>query len=331
MGNYRCLLWWMSLSTTPTRISLPEYIRQVQEYKRPSKYTIDTFTDAIIHSGLEDIPTDQDGLNELWKYLNERFDSGKTTRGYMKNFLSLVKAALKFNAVAWLQDINYNILSLKLVKSKPEPKLAYEDSDVQELLRAVQFDIPVWNSLILMSQAGLRIGACRGLKFSDFHKVPEVPGVLVFEVRSKGKKYDTCISEYAFNLLRRRGNRDVIVEYDNENIAEFGDAIRSRLYLKLQAENKLGLAKGKSMLHGLRKWSAGMMAMSGTPTEDVGRLLGHKIYNGNKITNKSYVTANEYTRNWRKYLATVYSKTALMSWKYLSPATNEIIVGANKE
>lgn len=310
-----------SISATPSqRISLSGYITHIQTYSSPSPYTIDTFNHAIHACEIDELDASPEGLSKLWAYLGDRFDTGKSKRGFIKNVLVVIKATLNFHGIVWAKDYHYNLLAAKLRHAKPAPKLAYEDSDIQKILRIVQCDHPVFNAIILMSQSALRIGGTKDLTYDQFVQT-KVPGVRIFTVYEGNKEeYTGAISEYAYKLMVDRNYRHtkLVVDYDQSNSAEFGDAIRSRLWRALEAEDKLSLAKGKSMLHSFRMWSIGKMAMSeGIHIEDVSAIAGHAPGVGSRMT-QHYINSNMKTPKWKEHVANIYSKTELMKWRYES-------------
>lgn len=304
--------------TQPPFLLVSEYIDYITEYKGASPFSIDIFKRASRACGIEKIGTSQAEIDEIWKVLISKLDSGETKRGFISNFIILVKAMLHLHNVITAPTYNYNLLKAKLKKGRPPLKVAYSDDDIQKIMRAVQYDHPVANAVLLMTLSGVRIGATLGLTFDKFEEIPGVPGVRIFVVKSKGRTYPAVISEYGFDLLNQHNvrNRKIVVDTEITDPFFYNNRIRTGLTDCLKKEDLSELLVGKSALHSFRKYAFGKFATSGLTSEDISRLGGHLV-RGNAITQKSYVDANLWSAEWKKYLAETYAKTLLMSWRLL--------------
>lgn len=308
----------MAQANQPSILLVSDYIAYIKEYKNASPFTVDIFERTSIACRVQSVGTSMESVDELWKSLTNKLDSGETKRGFIVNCIILVKAMLHLHNVVTAPTYNYNLLKAKLKKSKPPLKSAYSDDDIQKIYRAVQYDHTIANAVLLMTLSGLRVGATLGLKFQDFEKVPGVENVRVFLVRSKGRTYTAAISEYGFDLLNQKNvrNRQLVVDTEITSHFVFNNRIRTGLLDCLDRENLLELIAGKSSLHSFRKFAIGKFSMSGLAPDEVSRLGGH-IVRGNAITQKNYVDANSYTAEWKKYIAELYARTKMMEWKLL--------------
>lgn len=304
-------------------LHLQQYVDHISKYENPSPYTIDIYQRALKACALESVEPTPDGISKTWEYLTKRLDSGESTYGFIHNAVAVVKGTLTLHGVAWGKDYNYNLLIAKLRKAKPPTKKAYSDSDINEILRLVQYDPQLFNCIIMMVASSCRVGATRGLAYDMLEKT-DVPGVRVWNCRSKGRTYVAAISEYAVEqcLLHNTRNSKLVVPSSDSYERDYVGNMRKRLLTVLQRENKVALRVGKSTLHSVRKWAIGRLQMgdfkngiAGLAPDEVSRLAGHAVKVGSRITEKNYVDANTYTRDWKNYVAGLYAKSALMTWR----------------
>lgn len=301
-----------------TELPLHDYIDYIRAYEKPSPYTLDIYERSLKACELEKVDTSPEGLNKVWDYLAERLDTGKTKYGFIQNAVAVIKANLELNDIEWNHSRNYKILLAKLRQARPPTKRAYTDEQIAQLLRAVQYDPPVFNACLLMALSACRIGGTKGVRFDQF-ETTELPGVRVWECNSKGRRYIAAISEYGFEqlLLHNTRNSKFVVQIDDGYSSEYADVIRNRLLAALDRENKLAIRAGASTLHSIRKWAIGKLQMSNLAPDAVSRLAGHAVKNFNRITEKNYVDANTYTDAWKNYIAGLYAKSSLMTWRLL--------------
>jgi hypothetical protein len=304
-------------------VPLDKYMSYLKDISGASPHTLKLFTKSLHACKLGEINISD--LSETWRYLLKLFESKQAAWGYIVTCIKIVKAAYKLETGhEVLKEFSYNELSGKLNKYRrdnPNPRVEYTRDEVELIMRLCweHNRATLFPAVVLMSLSGLRIGGCAGLKFSGFRDAPNVPGVKLFEVHSKGAVYTAAISSYGYNLLEasrnKYYNRDKVVYTNSGNSTDIESTVRTQLrYLLVKKFNLRNMLKDKPMLHAFRKFAITQMA-SVLHKEDIALLAGHKIVGSTAY--KYYVAKNteKPTPQFEERIARAYAQTPLMQWR----------------
>ncbi|MGH9876200.1 MAG: hypothetical protein ACREBU_00875 [Nitrososphaera sp.] len=309
----------MSAQAPINTVSLSDYLIYLRDTKHRSPQTLDLYSRSMKACGLDVIR--QDEIPALWAKLRQQYDSGAVSRVFVEKTKTLIRGAMRRKAWHFEPTEDYQYL-LDKFNAEEADVLEYTDDEIRIILAVTYPDTDLFNACVLQSLSGVRIGAIEGLRWEDFHVVPDAPDVMIYKVLSKGKFYTPAISTRVFNFLKARNDK-----LNNPYLVWFDDGFQStfarRMYLKLRYQliQKYDLVDAldlgnKSLQHSMRHYFA-TQATSVLYEEDAAILTGHKVYSGtlSKYVNKRIkkigaLPLPEYQRK----IAELYKRTPLFSY-----------------
>lgn len=300
-------------------IDLNEYLNYLatRNRKKRSPKTIQLYTRSISQCKLETI--DPTKIGEVWSYLRQCLTDG-VGNIYVSKTKSIVRGAMRFNAIPFENTKDYQLL-INECEQEGEFVEEYTDKDIGLILGLTyESDGNLFRACALQTLSGLRVGALKGLKFEDFHKVEGVDGVRLFRVFSKGNSYVAAISESAYQfLLKDANNSPLVVWHDDGFKTDFSILIWTRLYYllkkKYHLDSELALDK-KSLCHSMRHYAITQMASVLAPY-DVALLAGHSV--ANTTSQKRYVNKKSEglpLLNYQQKIANLYKLTPLYNYSF---------------
>jgi integrase len=308
----------MSVQATSGTLSLSDYLVFLRDDKHRSAQTIDLYSRSMKACALDVIA--KDDIPSIWTQLRQKYDTGEVGKVFIEKTKTLIRGAMRRKAWRFEPTEDYQYL-LDRFNADETDVLEYTDEEIKLILAVTYHDNDLFNSCVLQSLSGVRVGAIQGLKWTDFHVVPDVPDVMIYKVLSKGKFYTPAISTRVFNFLKSRNT------FNNPYLVWFDDGFKStfarRMYLKLRYRviqkydliDTLDLGN-KSLQHSMRHYFATQVT-SVLNEEDAALLTGHKVYGGtlSKYVNKRIkkigaMPLPEYQRK----IAELYKKTPLFNY-----------------
>jgi integrase len=233
------------------QLNLQEYVTYIRAHKKVTPKTIRAYEGTLRAIGIDKIDTDK--LPELYSELLKVMPK----KGYVhvKRYVAILSAWAHRNGIEHLpKDVSYYTLYDEIKKSV-NSKAAYTDDDIDTLFTVVRANDKreLYKAMLLMYYSGLRIGACKGLKYSDFTKVDGYD-LYHYEVHSKGRDYQAIIPAKVIDYCRKiQTGGESLVFYDKHYFTEFTQLYREQL-TKLLVSNRLKkLRDGKSIFQSFRK------------------------------------------------------------------------------
>lgn len=256
-------------------------------------------------------------IPKVWAELRKQLENETTGRIFIDKTKSLVRGAMRRKGWLFALNEDYAFINERL-GAKGKDVLEYTPEEIEIILAIVYYDVDMFNACVLQSLSGLRSGALKGLRWSDFHEVLDVPEVMIFKVLSKGKYYVAAISSYVFNYIKNRSDSEYFV-----NLPPTKSNFSRQLYLKLHwylvrkhnLISQLDLGN-KSLQHSMRHYFATQIT-SVLNEEDAALLTGHKVYHTtlSKYVNKriNKIGALPIPAQQMK-IATLYKQTPLFNY-----------------
>lgn len=296
--------------------SLTQYLSYLRDDKLLSPLTIELYAQAMKATKI-DVFSRKD-IPKIWADLRHQLESNSTGKIFIEKTKTLVRGSMRRKGWPFVHDENYAFLTERL-NDKNKDVLEYTDDEIGIILAVVYYDVDLFNACVLQSLSGLRAGALKGLKWTDFHEVVDVPDVMIYKVISKGKFYVAAISSYIYYYLKNRSDSEYVV-----NLSLTKSNFSRQLYLKLHwylvrkynLINQLDLGN-KSLQHSMRHYFVKQIT-SALNEEDAALLTGHKVYHStlskyvNKQINKigALPVPAQQTR-----IATLYKQTPVFNYR----------------
>jgi integrase len=299
-------------------VSLTDYLTYLRDTKHRSAQTLDLYSRSAQACGLDVI--NQEDVPTIWTQLRKQFDSNQVGRIYIEKCKTLIRGAMKRKAWKFEPTEDYQYL-LEQFNTSENDVLEYTDEEVRLLLAVTYSDTDLFNSCVLQVVSGLRVGAIEGLKWTDFHQVPDAPDVMIYKVLSKGRFYTPAISTRVFKFLQARNglNNPYLVWFDEGFKGTFSRRMYAKLRyvvrIKYQLDEQLDLGN-KSLQHSMRHYFA-TQASSVLDEQDLAVLTGHKAYQGtlSKYVNKRIKKVGALPLpEYQKKIAELYKKTPLFNF-----------------
>lgn len=298
------------------KVNLEDHIQLLSSKGNLAPKSVQLYLESLHYLNIHSVDTSD--VDAVWRNLLTQLKSGKSKTFVLKT-ISIIKGALRLNGVAVHTSSDLELLEceLRTMKLQSKPILGYSEDNIRLLLELIKEDRDhgLFNAVLLMSLAGLMVGALQGLKFSDFHKVPDVEGVRVFKVSSKGQVYTAAISEWAYQemlLTRFPGQEDVFI-YDDGFKSPLTHLLRSRMRYLVGKYSLHGLLKDKSIFHSFRHFFITACA-STLDSEEVALLAGHMV--SSRVAYRYYINKDKskVPLEFQKRIAECYSRTTLMNF-----------------
>lgn len=288
-------------------VKLADYVDRQEQRKKISAATAVNYRRAIAYTGIDQV--DSDNLVPTWNDLSAKLKAG-VSYFHIHYMTALIQARLRMDYIDWKRSREYDDLidDIKEAANAHKPE-GYDLNSVRVILNILPDDA-LKKAVVLMAYGGLRIGACKDLKYAAF-KLIEPEGVYVFDVKSKGKVYTAAISKIAYKYLTwefgdlqidRYRHRNV-VEFDDSGSVPFNDLLRMQFKRYLINHGKADLKKNRVSFHSFRKFFSDTLRTDGLLEEEIGYLLGHspRSLAWKHYTDKSVV---------EKRVAAIYAKTS---------------------
>ncbi|AIF85099.1 hypothetical protein NTE_03065 [Candidatus Nitrososphaera evergladensis SR1] len=294
----------------------------IQEYlidlRHRSPQTVDLYRRSLAACGLTTIRRDE--IDQTWAKLRALLENRRVGKIFVNKAKTVVKGAIRRKTWKWEPTEDYQRI-IELCGIEGEDVEEYSLDDIQTIFGVTFYEPDLFNACVLQSLSGIRAGALKGLGWTAFHKVPDVDGVLLYRVFSKGRHYTAAISERVFNFLkdRNRLNNPYLVWYDSGYKTPFTTLLRTRLYYQIVIKHGLGEVlelDRKSLQHSMRHFVLTEFAAS-LSENDASILSGHKVssstinlYVNKRIQRNGGMPLPDYHRK----IAELYKKTPLYNF-----------------